>query len=239
MVRRRSKPSCLSIRGDDLPVHELRLRNGLLALVLPRHAAPVVVSDIYYPVGSFDEPRGRTGLAHFVEHMLFKGTDRFPKGEIDNLVLAAAGQANAETSEDCTHYWFALPADRWELALAIEADRMVGARLDPAEVEAERRVIGEERAREFGLAQARLDQNHATATYLRHPYRNPILGCARDLDRIGVDDLRDFYETHYRPDGAVLVVAGDVDPELALAAIERHFTPIPARQAQAAAPGRR
>ncbi len=152
MVGRRCKPSSSSARLDDLPVHELRLRNGLLALILPRRRTQVVVTDLYYPVGSFDEPSGQTGLAHFVEHMLFKGTDRFPKGQIDRLVLLAAGQANAETGEDWTHYWFALPSDRWEPALAIEADRMVAARFDADEVEAERRVIGEERAREFGLA---------------------------------------------------------------------------------------
>ena len=102
------------------------------ALVLPLRRAPIVVCDLYYPVGSFDEPPGLTGLAHFVEHMLFKGTERFPKGQIDRLVLLAGGQSNAETSEDSTHYWFAFPNERWELALAIEADRMHRARFDAA-----------------------------------------------------------------------------------------------------------
>src|SRR5580700_3232767 len=120
---------------SDLPVFERTLDNGLKILVLARRGAPVVVCDLYYPVGSFDEPPGLSGLAHFVEHMLFKGTERFPKGQIDRLVLLAGGQSNAETSEDSTHYWFAFPSDRWELALAIEADRMRGARFDPAEVE--------------------------------------------------------------------------------------------------------
>ena len=119
-------------RCDDLPVFERTLANGLKALVLPRRRAPIVVCDLYYPVGSFDEPPGLTGLAHFVEHMLFKGTERFPKGQIDRLVLVAAGQSNAETGEDSTHYWFAFPSDRWELALAIEADRMRGAQFDAA-----------------------------------------------------------------------------------------------------------
>ena len=127
-----------SLSGDescDLPVQERLLDNGLKALVLPRHGSPVVVSDLYYPVGSFDEPPGLSGLAHFVEHMLFKGTERFPKGQIDRLVSASAGQCNAETGEDSTHYWFAFPADRWELALTIEADRMRGVRFDAREVE--------------------------------------------------------------------------------------------------------
>ncbi len=178
--------------GGELPVYERRLDNGLKALVLPRRGAPVVVSDLYYPVGSFDEPPGLTGLAHFVEHMLFKGTERFPKGQIDRLVSAAAGQCNAETGEDSTHYWFAFPSDRWELALAIEADRMCGMRFDPIEVDLERRVIGEERARELNSPQGRLDQNHLAVAYLRHPYRNPILGWPDDIARIGAEDLIAF-----------------------------------------------
>jgi zinc protease len=214
-----------------LPVFEEVLANGLKALVLPRRRAPIVVCDLYYPVGSFDEPTGLTGLAHFVEHMLFKGTERFPKGEIDRLVQLAAGQSNAETSEDSTHYWFTFPADRWELALAIEADRMRGARFDAHEVEAERQVIGEERAREINSPQGRLDQTHLAVTYLRHPYRNPILGWPDDIARIKVEDLRTFYETHYRPTGAVIVVVGDVEPAAAFDRISSHFAGIPAGKA--------
>src|SRR6516164_6189865 len=123
MARRsRCRPSAPA--GGDLPVVERVLDNGLRALVLPRRQAPIVVCDLYYPVGSLDEPPGKTGLAHFLEHMLFKGTERFPRGQIDQLTFTAGGQANAETSEDCTHFWFLLPANVWELALQIEADRM-------------------------------------------------------------------------------------------------------------------
>jgi len=207
----------------DLPVFERTLTNGLKALVLPRRHAPVVVCDLYYPVGSFDEPAGKTGLAHFVEHMLFKGTERFPKGQIDRLAFVAAGQSNAETGEDSTHYWFAFPSDRWELALAIESDRMLGASFDPNEVEAERQVIAEERAREQESPFARLDQAHLAASYVRHPYRNPILGWPDDLARISVPDLKAFYRQHYRPDSAVLVVVGDIDPDRALDACEARF----------------
>ena len=222
MARRltaRSSPAWVG----DLPVFERTLANGLKALVLPRRHAPVVVCDLYYPVGSFDEPPGKTGLAHFVEHMLFKGTERFPKGQIDRLAFVAAGQSNAETGEDSTHYWFAFPSDRWELALAIESDRMLGASFDPNEVEAERQVIAEERARDQESPFARLDQAHLGATYTRHPYRNPILGWPDDLARLSVADLKSFYREHYRPDGAVLVVVGDVDPDRALDAAEGRF----------------
>src|SRR3954451_18696968 len=143
MPRRLTAPPLPAWVGD-LPVFERTLANGFKALVLPRSQAPVVVCDLYYPVGSVDEPAGKTGLAHFLEHMLFKGTERFPKGQIDRLAFVAAGQSNAETSEDAPHCGSASPSDRWELALAIEADRMRGATFDPREVEAERHVIGEE-----------------------------------------------------------------------------------------------
>jgi zinc protease len=209
--------------AGDLPVFQRVLGNGLKALVLPRKHAPVVVCDIYYPAGSFNEPVGRSGLAHYLEHMLFKGTARLPKGQIDRIAFAAAGQANAETGEDTTHYWFAFPSDRWELALQVESDRMIGGIFDPGEVEAERGVIAEERARDLESPFSRLDQAHLTASYVRHPYRNPIIGWPDDLDRIGIADLEAFYREHYRPDGAVVVVVGDVEPERALDRVEHHF----------------
>ncbi len=222
-MARRSTARPLPAWVGDLPVFERTLGNGLKALVLPRTHAPVVVCDLYYPVGSVNEPAGRSGLAHFVEHMLFKGTERFPKGQIDRLAFLGAGLSNAETGEDCTHYWFAFPTDRWELALAVEADRMHGAVFDPDEVEAERRVIVEERARELDSPTGRLEQTHLAVSYLIHPYRNPILGWPEELRRISVTDLRDFYATHYRPDGAVLVVVGDLDADRALDRVEAHF----------------
>jgi zinc protease len=225
MARRSTARPSPSWAGD-LPVFERTLSNGFKALVLPRRHAPVVMCDLYYPVGSVNEPPGKSGLAHFVEHMLFKGTKRFPKGQIDRLAFVAAGHSNAETGEDATHYWFAFPSDRWELALALEADRMRGATFDPREVEAERHVIVEERARDHDSPAGRLDQNHLAVSYLRHPYRNPILGWPEDLATISVDDLRTFYGQHYRPDGAVLVVVGDVDPAQALARVQHHFGPI-------------
>ncbi len=235
MARRRTARPLPAWVGD-LPVFERTLANGFKALALPRTHAPVVVCDLYYPVGSVNEPAGKSGLAHFVEHMLFKGTERFPKGQIDRLAFVAAGQSNAETGEDCTHYWFAFPSNRWELALAIEADRMQGATFDPREVEAERHVIGEERARDLDAPLGRLDQTHLAVTYLRHPYRNPILGWPDDLARIVVEDLRDFHRTHYRPDGAVLVIVGDVDPEVALDRVEAHFGHLPRGQAERSTP---
>lgn len=222
-MARRSTALPLPAWKGDLPVFERTLANGFKALVLPRPHAPIVVCDLYYPVGSVDDPAGRSGLAHFLEHMLFKGTGRFPKGQIDRLAFLAAGQANAETGEDLTHYWFAFPSDRWDLALEVEADRMTGALFDPAEVEAERQVIVEERAREVDSPQGRLDQHHLAVSYLAHPYRNPVLGWPDDLRQTSEDDLRAFYQRHYRPDGSVLVMVGDVEPQRVLDRVESVF----------------
>ena len=226
-MARRLKSHSAPARVGSQPVFERVLGNGLKVLVLPRKGVRIVVCDLFYPVGSFDEPPGKTGIAHFLEHMLFKGTERFPKGSIDQLAFVAGGQANADTGEDRTHYWFSLPADRWELALEIEADRMTDARFDPREVEAERQVVGEERARDVESPLARLDQNHQALSYLRHPYRNPVLGWPQDLASITVEDLEAFYRRHYRPDGAVLVFAGDVDPDRVIARVEERFGAIP------------
>ena len=165
------------------------------------------------PGGIVRRAAGSVGAGPLCRAHAFQGDRALSQGTDRPAGVDGAGQSNAETSEDSTHYWFAFPSERWELALAIEADRMHGARFDPGEVEVERRVIGEERARELNSPQGRLDQTHLALTYLRHPYRNPILGWPDDIARIGVDDLVTFYQTHYRPDGAVLVVVGDVDPE--------------------------
>ncbi|MDR3622811.1 MAG: pitrilysin family protein [Paludisphaera borealis] len=231
MARRlKSRPSVA--RVGDQPVFERVLGNGLKVLVLPRKGVRIVVCDLFYPVGSFDEPPGKSGIAHFLEHLLFKGTERFPKGRIDQLAFLAGGQANADTGEDRTHYWFSLPAEQWELALEIEADRMVHAQFDPREVEAERQVIGEERARDVETPLIRLDQTHQALSYLRHPYRDPVIGWPEDLESIGAEDLESFYRRHYRPDGTVLVLAGDVEPGLVLDRALAHFGAIPPGQVQ-------
>src|SRR5690606_32627456 len=152
----------------------------------------LVVVDLYYPLGSVDEPPGQAVIAHFVEHKMFKGTERSPKGQIDRLTHLAAGEPNAETGADCTHYWASLPPDLWELALQGEADRMQGAIFDGQEVEAEREVIAEERARDLDSPAGRLDQDHLALSYLVHPYRNPILGWPEDLQNLSSGDLRRF-----------------------------------------------
>ncbi len=235
MARRQIAEPLPALIGD-LPVREQRLDNGLRILVLPRPHSPIVVSDLYYPVGSALEAPSKTGISHFLEHMLFKGTRSYPKGELDHLTVTNAGDANAETDTDLTHYWFQFPRDRWELALDLEADRMRGALLDPSEVESERRVIAEERAADLDSPSARLDEQFLLHSYEKHPYRNPVLGWAEDLESITAKDLKRFYDRYYRPDYAVLVLAGDLDPGKAIDAAESRFGPIVGNQRSAISP---
>jgi zinc protease len=223
-------------RFAELPILEEVLDNGLRVLVWERHESPIVLSDLYFSVGSVNDPAGQSGMAHFVEHMLFKGTRRFPKGGIDRLTFLAGGQANAETDEDTTHYWFALPADAWELPLALESDRMRHARFAAEEVEVERRVIAEEARRELDQPWVRLERAHLAACYPAHPYRNPVLGWAEHLEGIGSEDLRRFYRTHYRAGGATLVVVGAVSAQRLLDRVRRHFGGIPAGRTPPALP---
>jgi zinc protease len=229
MLRRRTGHAGPVVSGE-LSVVEHTLDNGLQVLILPRPQAPVVVSDLHFRVGSVDDPPGRSGLAHLVEHLLFQGTDRFPKGQIDALTFRAGGATNAETGEDDTHYWFALPSNRWELALEIESDRLQNSRFQRAEFERERRVILEERSRELDSAVGRLEELHLAMSYLTHPYRNPILGWLDELRGLTVEAARSHFASHYRLDEALLVLVGDLEPERVLERVSHWLGAVPKRE---------
>ncbi len=211
----------------DLPVIEHQFDNGLRVLIWERPESPIVYSDLFFSVGSVNDPPHLTGMAHFLEHMLFKGTKRFPKGAIDRLTFLAGGQANAETDEDATHYWFALPSQSLELALALESDRLQHPRFEAEEVDSERRVIAEESRRELDQPWARLERAHLAASFPGHAYRNPVLGWPEDLEQIGPADLRRFHRKHYVPGGATLVVIGAIEPAKLLDRVCVHFGSIP------------
>jgi zinc protease len=203
-------------------VAEARLANGLHVCVLTNRQAPIVTSALWYRAGTRDEPAGHGGIAHFLEHMMFKGSEHFAGGEIDRRTQALGGDNNAFTSHDATAYYFNLAADRWRLALAIEADRMAGLTLDPAEVESERRVILEEIAMYEAEPWDALEERVLAALFGAHPYARPVLGTRGELLATGRDDLAAFHASAYRPSNAVLVVAGDVGEE-AFAAVEEAF----------------
>lgn len=213
-----------------------RLENGMVVGVLPWRRAPVVASSLAYRVGAREEPAGQGGTAHFLEHMMFKGSERFPVGEIDRQTRALGGSNNAFTSHDLTLYYFTFAADRWQTALDIELDRMTALRLDPAEVESERQVILEELSMYRGEPWDALDEAVQKAFFVDHPYGRPVIGSRAEIEAIDARLLDTFHQRYYRPGGAVLTVVGDVDPEAAHAAVARRFADLPAGNPERATP---
>jgi len=212
---------------DDRAFIATRLTNGLEVLLQPLRHAPVVSCWIWYRVGSRNEQPGLTGISHWVEHMLFKGTPRFPPGAIFRQVNRWGGTLNGFTWLDYTAYFETLPTPGWQLALDIEADRMVAATFDPGEVERERTVILAERAGSENQPGTYLREEVLAATFRAHPYGHPVIGYREDLQSITRDDLYQHYRTYYQPNNAILVITGDIDPDSALVAVERRFAELP------------
>lgn len=206
-----------------------RLDNGLTVALQANRQAPVVSSAIWYRAGTRDEPVGHGGTAHFLEHMMFKGSQSYGPGEIDRRTQALGGANNAFTGHDTTVYYFQFAADRWTAALGFEVDRMTGLRLEPAEVESERRVILEEIGMYEDDPWDSLGQRVEAALYLPHPYGRPVLGTREELLATGPNELRAFHGRFYTPGNAVLVIAGDFgEPERALDAVAETFGAVPA-----------
>lgn len=210
--------------------HEHTLANGLKVIVKTDRRAPVVVSQLWYRAGSMDESYGTTGVAHVLEHMMFKGTAAVPEGEFSRRVAAAGGRENAFTSRDVTVYHQTLQASRLALALELEADRMVNLTLSPAAFAKEIQVVKEERRlRTEDNPQALLFEALMATAYQTHPYRHPVIGWMDDLEHMRVEDTRAWYERWYAPNNALLVVVGDVEPAAVFALAERYFGALPAR----------
>ncbi len=204
------------------------LDNGLRVFLVESHELPVVSHMIWYAVGARDERTGETGLSHFLEHMMFKGTDRYPKGTIDLTTARLGGNNNAFTDQDCTAYYFNLKSDRWGEALEIEASRMRGCLLDDAEFDAEKQVVLNELMMGEDEPVRPLMQAVEATAYQVHPYHHPVIGWREDLERLNRDDMLAYYQRHYTPDRAVLVVVGDLRAKDALAEIEDKLGSIPA-----------
>jgi len=203
-----------------------RLANGLTVCLAENRQAPIVTTALFYRAGTRDEPAGHGGVAHFLEHMMFKGSARYGPGEIDRRTQALGGVNNAFTSHDVTGYYFNFAADRWVEGLAIEADRMAGLTLDPEQVASERQVILEEIAMYDSEPWDALEMEVQAALFPGHGYGHPVLGTREELLATGPEDLARFHGAFYRPDNAVLVVAGDVGPA-ALKEVERFLGPVP------------
>ena len=209
------------------PIAEMTLENGMRILVKSDHRAPVVVCMVWYRVGSVDETSGTTGVAHVLEHMLFKGTKAVPAGEFSRLISEAGGRDNAFTNRDYTGYFQTLHRSQLELAMKLEADRMVNALISPEEFAKEIRVVMEERRwRTDDRPRALVFEQLAAAAFRAHPYRNPVIGWMSDLQAMRAEDARAFYERWYAPNNATLVVVGDVKPEEVHKLARRHFGPL-------------
>jgi zinc protease len=227
-LSRRSKPLKNKNLRAGARIREHRLENGLRVLLAERHSDPVVASVLLYPAGARTETEREAGVSHFLEHMMFKGTPRFGKGEVDRLTTELGGANNAFTGHDHTAYWFELASDRWEQALEIEADRMQRLLLDPAEFEAERAVVLEELAMGEDDPWRALVRRVEEVLFPHHPYGRPIIGYPDTLKALHPSEMRAYYERFYHPRNATLVVCGDFRPAAALAAVRKHFARIPA-----------
>ncbi|MEA3375591.1 MAG: pitrilysin family protein [Chloroflexota bacterium] len=206
---------------------QTELANGLSVLVKEVHTAPVASFWIWYRVGSRNEHLGTTGISHWVEHMLFKGTSTFPKGAAEKEIARQGGVFNGASSYDFTTYFATLPTERVELSLRIEADRMVNADFDPREVEAERSVIISERQGAENSPEFLLNEELMGAALRVHPYRIPTVGHMCDLETISRTQLYDHYCTYYVPNNALAVAAGDFDADAVVRSIDEHFGGIP------------
>ncbi|MEI4261750.1 MAG: pitrilysin family protein [Roseovarius sp.] len=205
------------------------LENGLELVVIEDHRAPVVTHMVWYRAGSADEPPGSSGVAHFLEHLLFKGTDTLAPGEFSSTVAKQGGNDNAFTSYDYTAYFQRVAADRLELMMQMEADRMVNLKLDEQNVATEREVIIEERnMRVENNPGALFREQLKAAQYLNHRYGTPVIGWQHEQPLLTLEDAVDFYTTYYAPNDAIVVVAGDVVPEDVLAMAQTHYGAIPA-----------
>ncbi|HRE48353.1 MAG TPA: pitrilysin family protein [Aggregatilineales bacterium] len=208
-------------------LQKIILSNGLTVLLKPMHTAPVISFWVLYRIGSRNEPTGLTGVSHWVEHMLFKGTEQFPAGYLDAAIDREGGEWNAQTSYDYTAYYETMPAERIDLALRAEADRMVNATFHPEDVESERTVILSERRGSENSHWFWLTEDVHGAMFRVHGYRHKIIGDTHDLLTMTRDDLYNHYRRHYTPANAIIGIAGDFESEAMAARIRELYEGLP------------
>ncbi|MDP4593178.1 MAG: insulinase family protein, partial [Beijerinckiaceae bacterium] len=209
---------------------QFKLDNGLEVLVIPDHRAPVVTHMIWYRNGSADDPLMKSGIAHFLEHLMFKGTHKHPKGEFSDMVAELGGQENAFTSYDFTAYYQRVPKEHLQVMMDFEADRMSNLVLTDEIVAPERDVVLEERRmRTDNDPGQQLGEEMNAALYAHHPYGTPIIGWNHEIEQLGRQDALDYYGRFYTPENAILIVAGDVDEASVRSLAEATYGKIPAR----------
>lgn len=218
------------VRAEVFDPETFTLDNGMQVVVVTNRTAPVVSHMVWYKVGAADEPWGKSGIAHFVEHLMFRGTETVPDGEFSERISREGGQDNAFTSWDFTAYYQNVASDRLKLVMELEADRMVNLALSDAVVLPERDVILEERAQRVdNVPGSRLSEQMYAALFQNHPYGIPIIGWAHEIAELTLEDVESFYETWYAPNNAILVVSGDIDAETLRPLAEATYGQIPAR----------
>jgi len=206
------------------------LDNGLTVVVVENHRAPIVTHMLWYFVGAADEPPGKSGIAHFLEHLMFKGTERRAPGEFSQLVARHGGRENAFTSLDYTGYFQTVAADRLGLVMELEADRMANLKLTEELATPELQVVLEERRqRTEATPQGLLSEQVGATTWMNHPYGIPVVGWENEIASLTLADAMAFYRTWYAPNNAALIVVGDVTADAVRALAEEHYGPIPAR----------
>lgn len=210
--------------GSLSNTHEFQLSNGLKLIVREDHRAPTVAHMVWYRAGSMDEVNGRTGVAHVLEHMMFKGTDKVKAGEFSRLVAAVGGRENAFTSRDYTAYFQQVEKSKIDEVIKLEADRMSNLNFDDAEFLKEIQVVMEERRlRTEDNPSSLLNESLMATAYMSSPYRHPVVGWMNDLENMKAADARDWYRSWYKPNNATVVIAGDVEPQIILKAVEKYY----------------
>lgn len=207
---------------------QFTLNNGMQVVVIPDHRAPVVVHMVWYRVGSADEVPGKSGLAHFLEHLMFKGTEKIPPGQFSKIVAANGGRDNAFTSYDYTAYFQVIARNKLDMVMEMEAERMTGLQLDDQDVLTERDVVLEERRqRTDSSPQALFGEQMRAAQYLSYPYGRPVIGWEDEVTALTLQDALAFYRQYYAPNNAILIVAGDITAEELKPLAEKFYGTIP------------
>jgi zinc protease len=218
-------------RAEEPKVFQFTLQNGLSVLVIPDHRAPIVTQILFYRVGATDDPPGNSGLAHFFEHMMFRGTPSVPGDQFARIVARNGGEDNAFTTEDYTAFYEQIAKDRLPLIMGLDADRMTNLDLSDGNVRTERDVVLEERRmRVENDPQALLREQMDAALHLSHPYGRPVIGWPEEVHKIGRIEAQTYYSRHYAPNNAILVVGGDVVPDQVRLNAEATYGRVSARQ---------
>jgi zinc protease len=211
-------------------VSQFTLDNGLEAVVIEDHRAPVVVQMVWYKIGAADEQEGKSGIAHYLEHLMFKGTDKRAPGELFRILTANGGMGNAFTNYDFTSYFERIASDRLPLVMEMEADRMQNLRIGEDDWQAERQVVLEERSQTTDSSpDEQFAEERSAVQFYNHPYRRPIIGWRQEVEALTREDAIAWYDNYYAPNNAVLVIAGDVTPERARELAQEYYGPIPAK----------